>query len=127
MIAVHPRTEVARACALAGAQQLRRADPTAPGKAFLQAISFAAGTIRGDSSGVANTMSTNRAPLQIFKQAKHECEEHLRRIEANPWFRVSTPETGEVYVAPREKDWDRQLIRRRIDRLTAAIDRLKSA
>jgi hypothetical protein len=74
-------------------------------------------------------MSTNRGLIQTFKRAKHECEEHLRRIEGNPEFRVfeRTLETGEVDLAWRKKDWDRQLIQRRIDRLNSAIDRLKSA
>jgi hypothetical protein len=72
-------------------------------------------------------MNTNRGLLQTFKRAKHECEQHLRRIEANPWFWGLTPETGEIDVTQREKDRDRQLIQRRIHRLTSAIDRLKSA
>jgi hypothetical protein len=72
-------------------------------------------------------MSANRGLLQTFKRAKHECEEHLRRTDVNPWFRVLTPESGEVYVTLVDKDRDRQMIQRRIDRLTAAIDRLISA
>jgi hypothetical protein len=72
-------------------------------------------------------MSTNRGLLQTFKRAKHECEEHLRRIEANPRFQGLTPETGQRCLARREKDWDRRLIQRRIDRLNSAIDRLTSA
>jgi hypothetical protein len=72
-------------------------------------------------------MSTNRGLLQTFKRAKYECEQHLWRIETDPWFRLSTPDPRNVDATQREKNWDRQLIRRRIDRLTAAIDRLKSA
>jgi hypothetical protein len=74
-------------------------------------------------------MSTNRGLIQTFKRAKHECEEHLRRIEGDPEFRVfeKTLERGEVDFTQRGKDTDRRLIQRRIDRLNSAIDRLKSA
>jgi hypothetical protein len=73
-------------------------------------------------------MSTNRGLIQTFRRAKHECEEHLRRMAANPGIRVfeRTLETRED-VTQREEGRDRRLIQRRIDRLTSAIDRLKSA
>jgi len=63
--------------------------------------------------------------IEDLERLKHECEGHLKRIEAIPGFRVfeRTPETGEIDVTQRETARDRALIeeyQRFIDRLTSA-------